>query len=146
MGGCNDAELLEYADEVLYPYNPRIVFIQTGSNDNTQGLTIEEITSNKEKMYGEFRENLPDTTFIIMSGLPCPNRSEYWEDINEVNRFIEQYCDEHENMYFIDATDAMMENGDFRPELFNKDGIHLNADGHAIWTELMLNKLEEIGQ
>lgn len=145
MGGCNDAELLEYAEQVLYPYQPRAVFIQTGSNDNTQGLSLEEIKSNKEKLYGTFRENLPDTVFIIMSGLPCPNRSEYWDDINTTNQFIAQYCDEHEDFYFIDAIGVMTtENGDFRPELFNNDGIHLNDAGHAVWTELMLSKLDEI--
>ena len=33
FGGSTDALLVRYADQLLYPYAPRIVFFQTGSND-----------------------------------------------------------------------------------------------------------------
>ena len=33
LGGSTDKLLVKYADKLLYPYNPKIVFFQTGSND-----------------------------------------------------------------------------------------------------------------
>lgn len=146
FGGCTDALMLKYADNLLYPYKPRIVFIQTGSNDNAIGLSLEEIKQNKRKVFTEYRKHLPNTTFIIMSGLPLPGRAKYWHDINDTNTFLKEYCMQEDHLEFIDATDVMMtKNGDFRPEFFNQDGIHLNQKGHDAWTALMKAKLTELG-
>lgn len=144
FGGSTDYDLMAYANDLLYPYEPSIVFFQTGSNDIAEGLTVEEIIANKDKMYSMFREKLPDTTFIVMSGLPLPGRSEYWDGINTVNQELKTYCETHENMIYADATDIMLDSrGNFRPELFKEDGIHLNVDGHELWTEIMKKVLEE---
>jgi lysophospholipase L1-like esterase len=146
FGGCTDALMLKYADNLLYPYKPSVVFIQTGSNDNATGLTLEEIKQNKKTLFKEYRKHLPDTIFIIMSGLPLPGRAKYWQDINDTNSFLKEYCTQEDHLEFIDATDVMTtENGDFRPEFFNQDGIHLNRDGHNAWTTLMKAKLAELG-
>ena len=146
FGGCTDALMLKYADNLLYPYKPSVVFVQTGSNDNASGLTLEEIKQNKKKIFAEYRKHLPDTIFIIMSGLPLPGRAKYWQDINDTNAFLKEYCMQEDHFEFIDATNVMMtEGGDFRPEFFNQDGIHLNKAGHNAWTTLMKAKLAELG-
>ena len=33
FGGSTDRMLMQYADRILYPYEPKIVVFQTGSND-----------------------------------------------------------------------------------------------------------------
>jgi len=144
FGGSTDTDLMAYANDLLYPYEPSIVFFQTGSNDLAEGLTVEQVIANKDKMYSMFREKLPDTIFIVMSGLPLPGRSEYWEGTKEINAELQTYCETHKNMIFADATSLILDSsGNFRPELFKSDGIHLNEEGHAIWTELMKKLLGE---
>ncbi len=156
VGGSTDIELMEYADQLLFPFKPSVVFIQTGSNDYTTGATMEEVFANKDKMYSMFQEALPDTKFIVMAGLPLPNRAEYWDLTVEVNNYLKQYCEEHENMYFVDGTDAIltdsgeedMATGDgryFNPEIFKEDGIHLTQEGHDLWTPYMIDILKELG-
>lgn len=145
FGGSTDALMKQYAPEMLYPYKPSVVFIQTGSNDNASGLSLEEIMDNKRDLYAAYRKNLPDATFIIMSGLPLPGREQYLESILGLNAYLKSYLEGMDGFYFIDATDAMMKDGKTRPEYFNSDGIHLNAAGHAAWTKLMRAKLEELG-
>lgn len=156
VGGSIDLELIEFADVLLYPFQPSVVFIQTGSNDYIGDATLEECLANKERMYNLFAENLPDAKFMIMAGLPLPNRSEYWELTQQVNRWIADYCAEHENFYFVDGTDSMltdsgdasMQTGDgryFNPAIFNSDGIHLTQEGHDLWTVYMLDALKEAG-
>jgi len=145
FGGSTDELMLKWAPEMLYPYKPGAVFIQTGSNDNAEGLSLEQIKGNKVKLFSEYRRNLPDTTFIIMSGLPLPGRPQFWNDIQKTNAFLKEYCEKEPGFEFIDASsDMTAENGDFRPEYFNKDGIHLNQDGHDVWTKLMKKKLAEL--
>lgn len=145
FGGSTDALMKQYAPEMLYPYKPSLVFIQTGSNDNASGLPLEQIMENKRALYAEYRKNLPDAKFIIMSGLPLPGREQYLESILGLNAYLKTYLEGLDGFYFIDATDAMMKDGKTRPEYFNRDGIHLNAAGHAAWTKLMRAKLEELG-
>lgn len=156
VGGSIDLELIEHADVLLYPFHPRAVFIQTGSNDYTQGATMEECFANKEKMYGLFAEKLPNTKFFFMAGLPLPNRSEYWNMTQEVNAWIKEYCENHENFYFVDGTDSIltdhgeesMATGDgryFNPDIFLQDGIHLTQEGHDLWTPYMIEALQNAG-
>lgn len=156
VGGSIDLELIEFADVLLYPFQPSVVFIQTGSNDYTGNATLEECLANKERMYALFAENLPDTKFMIMAGLPLPKRSQYWELTQQVNNWIADYCAEHENFYFVDGTDSMltdsgdaaMQTGDgryFNPAIFKSDGIHLTQEGHDLWTPYMTAALAEAG-
>ncbi|MDL2293394.1 GDSL-type esterase/lipase family protein [Ruminococcaceae bacterium OttesenSCG-928-D13] len=146
FGGSTDDLMRDNASRMLYPYKPSIVFIQTGSNDNARGLQLEQIKQNKIALFAEYRKNLPYTRFIIMSGLPVPARPQFWPDIQAVNQFLQSYCDSQENMEFIDATAVMTKpDGDFRPEYFVKDGLHLNQEGHNAWTVLMKQKLKEMG-
>ena len=147
FGGSADSDLIEKADELLYPYKPSITVFQSGSNDFVMGLTVEEICANKEKMYAAFREKLPDATFVVLSMLPLPGRSEYWEQSTEVNAYLQKLCDEYENMIFLDASAVMMtESGGFRSEIFRSDGIHLNRDGQLIWGELIREALLQVTQ
>lgn len=154
IGGCNDLELMAFAEELLFPFQPSAVFIQTGSNDYTQGATMEEVFANKEKMFGTFQETLPEAKIFVMAGLPLPGRAEYWDLTVEVNNFLKAYCDEHENMIFVDGTDGILTDegpeelatGDgryFNPAIFISDQIHLTQEGHDIWTQYMFDALEE---
>ena len=155
MGGCTDVDLMHYADRLLYPFAPKVVFFQTGSNDLADGITPEQILRNKEKMYGEFLEKLPDTELVVMSGLPLPGRQEFWPDTVKTNEYLRAMCDAHERLHFMDATDVMLaETGEeefrapdgrfFRPEFFRMDRIHLNVKGHEAWTGLMKEMLESL--
>ncbi len=145
FGGSTDADLIRYANRLLFQYQPYAVFFQTGSNDYMGGATVETVMKNKDAMYAHFRQNLPDAYFVVMSGLPLPGRAELWDEIQRVNDYLREYCAAQEKMVFIDAT-AVMTNpdGSFRPELFVEDGIHLNRDGQRVWSELIKQALAEI--
>lgn len=156
IGGCTDTDLIELADTLLYPFKPKAVFIQTGSNDYINGESLDEVFANKDKMFQEFRKELPDTAFIVMSGLPLLGRPEYWDLTVKVNEYLKEYCEKNENMYFVDATSAMlsdegtpdMETSDgryFNPSIYVSDGLHLNQEGHDLWTPFMKDKLKELG-
>jgi lysophospholipase L1-like esterase len=50
-------------------------------------------------------------------------------------------------MVYVDATDTIMTaDGNFRPELFRKDGIHLNRDGQRLWGAIIKNAIEGVMQ
>jgi lysophospholipase L1-like esterase len=143
FGGSTDADLLRYAEKALYAFEPGCVVFQSGSNDFVTGMALEEIYAAKDKMFSTFRERLPGTTFVVLSMLPLPGRSIYWQDSEKVNAFLAEYCAAHDRMIFVDATAAMMTSGgNFNPDLYIGDGVHLNARGRKIWGPLIIAALD----
>lgn len=138
FGGSTDKDLVQYAPDILYPYNPDIVFFQTGSNDYVHLTgTDEEIVKicidYKCDMFNQFHEKMPDAKFVVMSGLLLPGRSQYTELTQIVNKELAALCDEYDYMYFVDASEMTYDGSNFKSELFEKDGIHLNRDGQKLW-------------
>lgn len=140
FGGSTDKLLVEYADKLLYPYNPSIVFFQTGSNDyvSLSGTNEEKVKTcmdYKKQMFDTFHEKCPNAKFVVMSGLLLPGRSEYTELTQMVNDELEEYCNSKDYMYFVDSEDMTYQNGEYRDDLFIKDGIHLNHTGQLLWRD-----------
>lgn len=144
FGGSTDADLIAYADRLLFPLEPSIVAVQTGSNDLAGGLTLEQVLDNKQRMYTQWRERLPQTTFVIMSSLPLPGRQSLWEDSRKTNEFLAEFAASNDGFVFVDATSVMLTaDGGFRPEYFGGDQIHLNRDGQRAWATVILPALTE---
>ncbi len=140
FGGSTDKRLVEYADKLLYPYNPSIVFFQTGSNDyvslsGTDEEKVKACMEYKKQMFDTFHEKCPNAKFVVMSGLLLPGRSEYTELTQMVNDELEKYCNSKDYMYFVDSEDLTYQNGEYREDLFIKDGIHLNHTGQLLWRD-----------
>lgn len=141
FGGSTDKDLVKRADKLLYPYEPGVVFFQTGSNDyiSIEGTDDEKVSAcmkYKDEMFNTFHERLPEAHFVVMSGLFLPGRSEYTELTRKINVKLKEYCAEHaEYMTFVDAESMTYDGGNYRSELFEEDGIHLNRDGQLLWCE-----------
>ena len=139
FGGSTDKDLAERADVLLYPYAPKIVFFQTGSNDyvSIEGTDEEKVAqcmAYKAQMFDTFRAQLPDAHFVVMSGLLLPGRSQYTALTQMVNDELQKYCEEHAAyMTFVDAEAMTYADCAYRTELFIEDGIHLNRDGQLEW-------------
>ena len=140
FGGSTDKLLVRYAERLLYPYRPKLVFFQTGSNDyvaetGSDEEKVRKCMAYKEEMFRLFHEKLPDATFVVMSGLLLPGRSEYLSLTKEVNRRLKALCSGRDYMVFCDSEAMTYEGGSFRTELFREDGIHLNREGQLLWAK-----------
>lgn len=150
FGGSTDKLLVQYADRILYPYEPAIVFFQTGSNDYVElpGTDAEKIAAcmaYKRGMFAAFHERLPEAKFVVMSGLLLPGRSQYTAMTREINRQLRALCDEKDYLYFVDAEAMTFDGAHYRTELFIKDQIHLNHDGQLKWcAEYIKPMIEEL--
>ena len=148
FGGSTDKDLAEYADKLLYPYTPSIVFFQTGSNDyvHLDGTDAEKVAlcmEYKKQMFDAFHEQMPDAKFVIMSGLLLPGRSEYTALTRMINDELEKLCDETDYLYFVDAEAMTFDGSAYATNLFNSDGIHLNHNGQLLWMESYIQPMIE---
>lgn len=140
FGGSIDAELVGYSDQILFPYEPKVVFFQTGSNDYVQliGTDEEKITkcmTYKKQMFAAFHSQLPKAKFVIMSGLLLPGRAEYLDMTLEINDQLRKLAEETDYLYYVDANDLTYDGANFDESLFVKDMIHLNHEGQMRWYE-----------
>lgn len=140
FGGSDDAGLMKYAEKILYPYEPKIVVFQTGSNDyvNVPGDDQEKITfcmNRKREMFQQFHERLPEAKFLVMSGIFLPGRAQYLELTREINRQLRMMCEETEYMTYVDAEDMTYQDGEFDSSLFLRDQIHLTPEARIRWAK-----------
>lgn len=150
FGGSTDRMLMDYADRILYAYEPKIVVFQTGSNDlaNLPGTNEEKLAAclaDKREMFALFHEQLPDAQFIVLSGLLLPGRSQYTEMTREINRELRALCEETDYMTFVDTEDLTFDGTAYAEELFISDGIHLTHEARLRWRdEYILPALERV--
>lgn len=138
FGGCTDKDLVARADTLLYPYEPQVVFFQTGSNDYVSlSGTDEEKTTKcidyKKEMFSTFHEKLPNAYFVVMSGLLLPGRSQYTDLTKKINSELKTLCSSSDYMYFVDAESLTFDGTTYREDLFRDDKIHLNHEGELLW-------------
>lgn len=148
FGGCTDQDLMHYADKLLYPYHPAIVFFQTGSNDyvSLKGADAKKVAAcmnDKKQMFAEIHDRLPDAKLVVMSGLLLPGRSEYRELTEEINQALEALCEETDYLWFVDASAMTWDGQRYADELFIKDGIHLNHEGQLLWMRAYIRPMIE---
>ncbi len=148
IGGSNDPIRREFIEERVYNRNPAVVFYMSSSNDWTSGQSKDEIISYKQGMFDEMAEKLPDTVFVILSATPNPLRyfGEYHDGMVAVDNWTKSYCAGKQNFEFLDVVPALSLNSgaEVKPDLWQSDRLHLNEDGYAILTELIMNELKSV--
>ena len=150
FGGSNDQDLMDYAARILYPYAPKIVVFQTGSNDYVaaEGTEAEKISfcmQRKKRMFDLFHEHLPDSHFIVLSGILLPGRNQYVKMTQEINRQLSEFCESKDYMTFVDAEALTYHNGKLDSSLFIEDGIHLTDTARVIWAnEYIIPALDRV--
>lgn len=140
FGGSTDKDLVERADTLLYPYDPAVVFFQTGSNDyvslsGSDEAKVQSCIEYKEYMFGLFHEKLPQAKFVVMGGLLLPGRSQYTALTQRINDELEKLCAKYDYMTFVNAEEMTFDGTNYADELFVADGIHLNHTGQLKWKD-----------
>ncbi|MEZ6075924.1 MAG: hypothetical protein R3C56_09690 [Pirellulaceae bacterium] len=73
---------------------------------------------------------------FLIAITPTPARFGAWEQINQVNTLMSEYCHEHEGVYYIDTVSSYLD-ADGQPikDYFIKDGLHQNRKGYQLWAQ-----------
>jgi lysophospholipase L1-like esterase len=81
---------------------------------------------------------LPETWIYYISIKPSIRRWSNWGKCQETNGLIADYIRTQPRVQFIDVDRAMLDaQGKPRKELFRWDGLHMNAEGYAVWTSII---------
>ena len=77
---------------------------------------------------------------------PSRLRFAAWPTMDEANRAIAAKCEADPSLHYVDIASPMLAAADAgQPppgRLFMLDGLHLSAEGYALWTELVRGSIE----
>jgi lysophospholipase L1-like esterase len=136
FGGSSLPDLIRYANDIIFPYQPKEIVIYCGENDFAvkDYVSADMVFERFKTLYAIIRSKLADVPVVFISIKPSPSRRKYWPQMTEANKMIKDYIGTQQHASFVDVYQPMLnENKDTRPEIFLSDSLHMNANGYAIW-------------
>ena len=134
FGGSEIVDSTHFADRIILKHKPKVVFLYAGDNDIARGRTAKEVAGDFKQFVSVVHKALPETRIVFIAVKPSLSRWKLAGTIQEANKLIKKQCEKHDYLAFADVWDPMLgEDGKPRPELFKKDGLHMEHAGYLIW-------------
>jgi len=145
FGGSEIADTIHFVDRIVWPFTPRVVVFYAGDNDIAGGNSAEETAKDFKTFSTQIHEQLPDTQLIYIAIKPSIARWSLSKEMSKANAAIAEQCRLDDKRIFLNIWTPMLgDNGLPKPDLFLKDGLHLNAAGYELWTKLTAAELQKI--
>jgi lysophospholipase L1-like esterase len=134
FGGSRSDDILYYASRILTPLRPTRIVYYCGGNDLASKRSAEIVIENFKLFVTVVRHELPAAQIYFVAQNVTPKRAVYAEGDREINQAIAAWAMKVPGVHYLDAQTGLLDaGGNPRPDLFVKDGIHLNDDGYRIW-------------
>mgnify|MGYP002635235480 CR=1 FL=1 len=138
FGGSQIADSRHFADRIVLPYRPRQIVMFAGSNDLNAGKSPAQVLADYIAFTKLVHGQLPRTRISWIPITPCFKRWGQIERVRKANRLVAEYIATDARLDYINTYDQMLApDGKPRPDIFQADGLHLNAEGYAIWTRIV---------
>jgi lysophospholipase L1-like esterase len=139
FGGSSLPHVIQYANDIIFPYQPKQVVVYCGEND----LTVETVTADTvfqrfKELFMLIRSRLPDVHLAYVSMKPSPSRWHLKDKMERGNSLVKDFLTGQKNTVYVDVWKAML-NVEGKPmeTLFVEDKLHMNEKGYAIWQKLI---------
>lgn len=136
FGGSALPDVIRYAGDIIFPYNPKQVVIYCGENDfaYSDTVTAKTVAGRFKQLFGMIRSKWPGENIVFVSLKPSPSRKHLWPKMIETNTLIKQFLAGEKNTAFVDVYHRMLVNENQAiPSIFLSDSLHMKPEGYAIW-------------
>jgi lysophospholipase L1-like esterase len=141
FGGSSLPDVTYYAEDIIFPYQPRQIVIYCGDNDLASADTVSArvVFDRFTRLYHTIRAHMPAVDLLYVSIKPSPSRERLMLRMEEANRLIADFLRTQSHAAFVDVYHLMLK-PDGRPidDLFRPDKLHMNAKGYLIWQKALL--------
>jgi len=138
FGGSEIADSIHFADRIVFPYRPVKIVLYAGDNDISRGKTAAQVVKDFGTFTKRVHAKLPETKMIFIAIKPSIKRWALVSQMRDANRQIQAICEQHDWLAFADIDKPMIGNdGQPKPKLFVKDGLHLSPAGYAVWKKVL---------
>jgi lysophospholipase L1-like esterase len=136
FGGSEVVDSTHFADRIIFPYEPRMIFFRAGGNDIAAGKSPEEVFGDFKEFVVRVRTKMPETEIVFISWSPTPLRWKQADKEKRFNALVEEYTRQAPHLKYIETCDMVLgSDGQPRKELFRLDGLHFNAAGYRLLAE-----------
>ena len=151
IGGDVTIGVINRLQTSIFDLAPSKIVLMIGTNDVDFGYSTEETFANYRIILEEIKKNQPTVELYFMSVIPQNKDFEKSagldvtknnQTIQYINQEIQKLCHEYGHTYIDLYPHLLDEDGYLRKDL-SDDGLHLNANGYAIWTSLLKPYLEK---
>lgn len=136
FGGSWSIDSAYYADRIVIPYKPRTIIFYAGDNDIAGGATADDVAHSFKDFVTKVHAALPKTDIVFLGIKPSISRWKLWPEMRRANAMVREFAAQMPGVVFVDTSPEMLgDDGKPRRELFQKDGLHMNAKGYVIWNQ-----------
>jgi hypothetical protein len=136
IGGCEIVDCTYFADRIVFPYRPRMIFFRCGGNDLWAGKPVEQVFADYLAFVKQVQSNIPEAEIVFVSLSPSIARWKQAEKERALNRLVEEYTRAAPRLKYIETYDLVLgADGQPRAELFVGDKLHFNARGYELLAE-----------
>jgi len=146
FGGSTLPDVIRYADEVIFKYDPRQVVIYCGDNDlaSSDTVTAQVVFSRFKTLYSMIRAKLPKTDILFVSIKPSPSRQQLMPEMENANKLISAFISKQKHAAFADVYHAMLtHDGHIIDGIWEGDKLHMNAKGYDLWQKIIAPYLDK---
>ena len=142
FGGGTLAEVLACADQLIHGYAPRAVVIYAGENDLANGAPADGVVDGLDRLAAGID---PTPPILFLAIKTAPVRQRLAQQFAAVNRAVSDLAADRPWLGYVDTVAPLRRpDGALRPELYRPDGLHLNADGYALWTPVVRDAIASV--
>jgi len=136
FGGSEILDSTHFAERIIFPYEPRTIFLRAGGNDLWAGKTPEEVFGDFKGFVEKIRGKLPDTEIVFISLSPSIARWKQADKEKALNKMAEEYIRQEPRLKYIESYSLPLgPDGQPRPELFVADKLHFSGEGYKLLAE-----------
>ena len=140
FGGSSLPDVIRFADDVIFKYDPKQIVIYCGENDfaASDTVTVSTVFSRFQTLYAMIRGHYKEIPVAYVSMKPSPSRVHLLKKYVEANNRIKSFLQMQRNTAFIDVYHSMFaDDGQMMTDIFIGDNLHMNANGYAIWQKII---------
>ena len=143
FGGSSMSDLLYFIDQAVLRFRPNKVYIYEGDNDIAANIEPQEILRAAMLIVNKILESNSGTKIYFISAKPSPSRWKYKDQYVAFNSLLKDYCDSHQQLFYIDVWNKMLDENDRpAPHIFTSDSLHMNRQGYLLWEDIICKDFE----
>jgi lysophospholipase L1-like esterase len=136
IGGSEIVDSTHFAERIIFPYEPRQIFLRAGGNDIHAGRLPDDVAADFAAFVEKVHARLPKTEIVYIFVNPAPARWGENDKYRDLNRRIREMAVRMPRVSCVDAYDISLNSeGQARHELFVADKLHFNAEGYKLLAE-----------
>jgi lysophospholipase L1-like esterase len=137
FGGSEIADSTHFAERIIFPYQPRQIFLRAGGNDIHNGRLPADVAQDFINFVQKVRARLPKTEIYYIAFNPAPARWGETDKLRNLNERVRALALEMPRVAVVDAFDvALQPDGKTaRTDVFVPDMLHFNAEGYKLLAE-----------